>query len=203
MSIRCTANSTGVTSGGSLTIAGGVSIGKDTITNGIMYLNNTSDSVNNSTGALIVAGGIAVQKNISVQGNLNITGTFSSTGGFKQHPADFTVNISNTNNTVLVNVLSAKQFIQSNESTLYIAFQVIPVSSEVITSFEFKVPDRTNFGYKYDAICSINGFINSTNEMLGNMMITAVPSTDRCIAKFTAGSTGQHIVNVIVQYTNS
>lgn len=82
VSIDCTVDATTISNGGSLTIAGGVSIAKTLIVNDIVYKNpasanntfgnlvlvSTTPSSNISVGSLIVAGGISIQTTYNATG---------------------------------------------------------------------------------------------------------------------------------------
>jgi uncharacterized small protein (DUF1192 family) len=82
---------------GSLVVSGsgGASIGGDLYVGGTLYYNGivitgTTQSVNPSTGALIVPGGVGVGKNLNVGGDLNVAGDLEVTGTIKSNFFDYT-----------------------------------------------------------------------------------------------------------------
>jgi hypothetical protein len=72
ISINHTSVATSVTSGGSLTIAGGVGIHKNVMVGGDIACFSTTNSIDTSTGALVVSGGIAIQKDVNVGGKMTV-----------------------------------------------------------------------------------------------------------------------------------
>ena len=75
-----TDDSTGTTSSSSVQIDGGVGIVKKLFVGGQTKIEDTTDSTDKDTGALIVEGGVGIEKNLNVGINVDITGTLDVTG---------------------------------------------------------------------------------------------------------------------------
>lgn len=74
-----TSDATSVNDGGSFTSHGGVSIQKNLLVGDKVRIYSTEESINLSSGALVVSGGLAVQKTLAVGGLLTMSGTQKST----------------------------------------------------------------------------------------------------------------------------
>lgn len=66
--------------GGSFTVAGGISIGKNANIGGDVVIYSTTDSSNVSTGAVLIAGGVGISGNVNVLGNTQIIGNLTVNG---------------------------------------------------------------------------------------------------------------------------
>lgn len=83
--------------GGALTIAGGVGIGSNMYIGGDVFMKSTTESVDVSTGSLIINGGVAISKNLNVLGNTLIVGNLTVNG--------LTTSIDTTNTVIKDNLL--------------------------------------------------------------------------------------------------
>lgn len=97
LSINSTENSLNSTVGGALSIYGGQSIAKDLNIGGTLYIRNTEESYNSSTGSVMVYGGVAIHKNLNVVGNTTINGNLYVNGS--------TTNIETTNTVLNDNLI--------------------------------------------------------------------------------------------------
>ena len=80
LTIKCTTNSTMLSSGGAITIYGGASINKDVFIGGMTLISSTAISNNQNQGALVVNGGVGITGNLNILGNTVITGNLSING---------------------------------------------------------------------------------------------------------------------------
>lgn len=80
ISISNTINASSLQNGGSLTLAGGASIGKDVYMGGNVSILSSTQSDDVSTGALLISGGVGVSGNINVLGNAVIVGNLTVRG---------------------------------------------------------------------------------------------------------------------------
>ena len=80
LSINSTEVATNVSNGGSLTMRGGASIGKNMFVGGDVVLLSSTPSSNVSNGALLVIGGVGISGNMNVLGNTTITGNLTVNG---------------------------------------------------------------------------------------------------------------------------
>lgn len=83
--------------GGALTIAGGVGIGSNMYIAGDVFMKSTTESIDVSTGSLIIKGGVAISKNLNVLGNTLIVGNLTVNGS--------TTSIDTTNTVIKDNLL--------------------------------------------------------------------------------------------------
>lgn len=96
LSINCTNNVLNISQGGSLTVAGGVSISKNMMIGGNITILSTSQSNNIGSGALIINGGLGVNSNVNIGGNTIINGDLIVNGN--------TINISTENTSIKDNI---------------------------------------------------------------------------------------------------
>lgn len=96
LSLECSENVMNISQGGSLTVAGGASIGKNMFIGGHVTILSTSQSNNMASGALVVNGGLGVMSNINIGGNAVINGDLIVKGN--------TTNISTENTSIKDNV---------------------------------------------------------------------------------------------------
>jgi hypothetical protein len=92
LSINSTENSENSSVGGSLSVYGGQSISKDLNIGGSIFIHSTQQSIDVSTGSLIVKGGVGIWKNVNIHGNTSINGDLYVNG---------TTTSLNSSNTVL------------------------------------------------------------------------------------------------------
>lgn len=97
LNINCTTNASNVSNGGSLTVAGGVSLASDVYIGGNIHLMSTTISNNNGSGALIVNGGAGITGNVNVGGNVIVTGNLTVNGS--------TTNVQTVNTTITDNIM--------------------------------------------------------------------------------------------------
>ena len=109
ITIMGTSNSSSCTSG-ALVVAGGVGICKDLFIDGIITVNNPTESTTPSNGSLVVRGGVGISGDLNVAGSIN---------------ANFTHSVSNiSSNTTL-----SSEYIINVVSTFDITLDLPPVSS--------------------------------------------------------------------------
>lgn len=80
ITVQCTTNSTTLSSGGAVTIYGGLSVNKDTYIGGNVLISSTTSSNNQNQGALVVNGGFGITGNVNILGNTVITGNLAING---------------------------------------------------------------------------------------------------------------------------
>ena len=80
LSINSTQTATNVSNGGSLTLRGGLSIGRNMFIGGDVTFLSTTASTNVSNGALLIAGGVGISGNMNVLGDTTITGNLTVNG---------------------------------------------------------------------------------------------------------------------------
>ena len=80
LNINCTINSSNISIGGALTIAGGTSIKKDLFIGGDIHIESTTASNNINTGSIIVKGGVGISSDLHVGGNTIVTGNLIVNG---------------------------------------------------------------------------------------------------------------------------
>lgn len=80
LNINCTTNSSNISIGGALTIAGGTSIKKDLFIGGDIHIESTTASNNINTGSIIVKGGVGISSDLHVGGNTIVTGNLIVNG---------------------------------------------------------------------------------------------------------------------------
>jgi len=97
LNINCTTNSSNISIGGALTIAGGTSIKKDLFIGGNIHIESTTASNNINTGSLIAKGGVGISGDLHVGGNTVITGNLTINGS--------TTNVDTTNAIVKDNII--------------------------------------------------------------------------------------------------
>ena len=97
LSINCTTNSSNVSNGGSLTVAGGASFASDLYVGGNIHLMSTTVSDTSGNGALIVRGGAGITGNVNVGGNVTVTGNLTVNGS--------TTNVDTVNTTITDNIM--------------------------------------------------------------------------------------------------
>jgi len=97
ISINSTENSINGTVGGALSVYGGQSIAKDLNIGGKLYILNTDQSVDISSGSVIVHGGVGIWKNLNVNGNTTINGDLYVNGN--------TTSLSSTNTVLEDNIV--------------------------------------------------------------------------------------------------
>lgn len=97
LSIKNTDGAISISNGGSMTIAGGISISKNVFIGGDIVFSSTTASNNTTTGALLISGGVGIAGNINVSGNALINGNLTVNGT--------TTSIDSTNTVIKDNVL--------------------------------------------------------------------------------------------------
>ncbi|NDC94944.1 hypothetical protein EB077_06545 [bacterium] len=80
LSIQCSQNSTNVSSGGGLTVEGGVAVSQDMYIGGKVTICNTTASNDISSGSLVVYGGVGITGNTNIGGNTIIAGNLTVNG---------------------------------------------------------------------------------------------------------------------------
>lgn len=80
ISINCTENATSSTSGGGVSIAGGLGIAKDVYISGISRFMNTEETFNLETGSVMMHGGVVIKKSLNIGGDAIITGDLTVHG---------------------------------------------------------------------------------------------------------------------------
>ena len=79
-SFTCTQNASNVSSGGAVTVVGGLAISKDTYIGGDLRVVSSTESLNCSTGAVMVSGGVGIGGALNVLGNTIIGGNLTVNG---------------------------------------------------------------------------------------------------------------------------
>jgi hypothetical protein len=80
LSIQGSQDATSLTNGGSITVVGGVSLGKQLFVGGNVQILSTTISNNVSSGALLIAGGVGVSGALNVLGNTVLNGNLTVKG---------------------------------------------------------------------------------------------------------------------------
>jgi len=80
ISISCSQDSSSLENGGSLTVAGGASIAKNTFIGGDVTIYSTKESNDVSTGSVIISGGVGISGNLNVLGNTLVVGNLTVKG---------------------------------------------------------------------------------------------------------------------------
>ena len=194
VNINSSTNSTNLISGGALTIQGGTSIIKDTYIGGQLFIKNTTNSNNYSTGAVIVDGGVGIKGSLNVfgnsifYGNLDILGTTTSI---------HTTNTVLTDNTILLNSaptgtadagVLTERYQTTNNSGLgdivndieYTPFTL--ASQSGLTSTEIKLPTNASSSDNYYNnwwIRVTNGFsINQVRQIVSYIGSSKIATID-------------------------
>ncbi len=76
-----TENSVGLGSGGSLTVLGGASVGKDLYVGGSINVKSTIGSDSATSGSVILSGGIGITENVNIGQELTVNGAFNFNNG--------------------------------------------------------------------------------------------------------------------------
>lgn len=190
------------------------------LSTGQVFLSSTDATTSNSTGALRLVGGLGISNTTNATSSTN-GGSFTTAGGASiaqdayiggnltvngtvtlgvSTPSITTSNNINITGTVTVN--TNKLIANGNERTLSINFRFTPTTSEILTSFEFTVPEITSFTNVYDIIISANGYRNDTDPInIENQIGFAVTGTNRAKMKMTSGGTDIHTISIIARYT--
>ena len=82
LSVRSTESATSATSGGGLTVDGGVAVSKNVIVAGDVLFTSTTQSTDMSNGSLIVYGGVSVEKDTNIYGNLVVDQEITTNSSF-------------------------------------------------------------------------------------------------------------------------
>jgi hypothetical protein len=99
ITVNTTTDSSGIGTGGSATILGGLAVSK-TVYTGNAVITTTTDSTDSSTGALQVKGGAGILGNVFIEKNLTINGDFTVNG---THNLINSTDIEIENNTMTLN----------------------------------------------------------------------------------------------------
>ena len=119
-----TSTQNAVSTTASLIVNGGVLVNKDSIFNGIIYLYNTSNSNNLSSGALQINGGVSINNNVSLGGIMTIfnstssinssVGSFISLGGISIQNTTDATGFSNGGALTILGGATVKQTLYAN-----------------------------------------------------------------------------------------
>jgi hypothetical protein len=101
LSIMCTEQASSTTSGGSLTVDGGLAVNKDVFVGGDVHLLSTTQSTNKDTGALVVSGGVGISENINVDGSGVVNGVLTTNNTFNYNGGSTFDKIWNTTGSTL------------------------------------------------------------------------------------------------------
>lgn len=80
VSVSCSVDSTSLTDGGAMTVAGGQSVSKQLLVGGDVTIFSSTASNNVSSGALLVHGGVGITGNMNLLGNAVINGNLTVSG---------------------------------------------------------------------------------------------------------------------------
>lgn len=139
----------------------------------------------------------------SILSSLNVTGDTTLSGkliGINSIPTISGIaNISNI--TTAPTQLNSKMDSFDSDRTLYISFSLNPTSGGLTTSFSFSLPELTTITNKYDIISSIQGWHNSSDVNLENMVCLGDTVNHKAVVKFTSVDSGLHIIQLVIRYT--
>lgn len=102
-SVVITSNLSSNSTSASLTVDGGILVQRDSNMNGILRINNTTNSSNTSSGSLIISGGVGIYENLNLNGLMTIYNTTSSNSSSGSMIMYGGLNIQNTTNSVNIN----------------------------------------------------------------------------------------------------
>jgi len=190
--------------------------------NGIITMSSTKNSINSSTGALVVNGGVSIScsanaVNITNGGSLTVVGG-SSIGkdlyiggsvyvdGFINVASSVvtpSITFSNPINCTLGGYSNSKLLPVVKEAMLSFSFTIIPSVSGERCYIEFSVPNRTTiFDNRTEIIASISGYTDDTNIVpIFNTACFGVKNETRALVTFQSVSTSIHYFTVIARYT--
>jgi hypothetical protein len=101
ISINETSIATSLTNGGGLTLAGGASIKQNIIVGGDIVCFSTTDSIDTSTGALVVSGGVGILGDLNMYGKMTVDKSFTLNDKFNYNGGGlFDVIVNDTANPV-------------------------------------------------------------------------------------------------------
>lgn len=160
----------------------------------------TENSVNVSNGsALSVGGGASIGKDLYIGGNIYVSGIVAAAGSVSTPSISFSntqgCSISTYNNSNLITI--------SNQGLLTFYIEVLPESSSTNCSFEFALPSRTtNLTHRLDLISSISGYTDDTNlTSIFNMLSVGKVGTTNGFVKFHSASTNIHFITIYCRYS--
>ena len=156
--------------GGTLNVTGistlGATTGATVATDGIVTVNNVTNSTNKDTGALIVKGGVGIALNTHVGGTLNVTdvSTLGATTGATVD-ADGIVTVNNVTNST------------DKDSGSLIVKGGVGIALNTNMYGTLSVNDQTTLGgttgaiVSSDGIVTVNNVTNSTNKDTGSLIV--------------------------------
>jgi hypothetical protein len=203
-------------SNGNIVLSGG-----NVIINPISQYNNTTVSINSSSGSLVIKGGIsinstensvsytsggcltiaggaAIGKDLYIGGSLYVNGAAVSNAVTSP-----TMTFYNTINSTVVSYGNVKLININNELTLSFYVLVTPTIASENTEIEFDLPLKiTNLINALDTISYISGYMDNINTIvLYNILSIGKTGTIRNKIKFQSASTGIHYLQVVIKYT--
>ena len=176
VSISSTENSLNSTVGGALSVYGGQSISKDLNIGGKLIIHSTDQSINVSTGVVLVSGGVGITKNVNIGGNITINGDLFVLGTTNSLDTN---NVVFNDNLIILNAVPSglrdsgfiiKRYQQDNNSgfgdivneNVYISFQIPNQSGMANTEIKLSnSASAVNDYYKNWWIKITSGFSNN------------------------------------------
>ena len=137
--------------------------------------------------------------NVQFDGDLNVTGTITSGEEGVTEPSAPT-----TSNLVNVGTIDNRSIVLVTNGVyrfLHITYEINPTAADTTTEFQFVLPDVvTNLVNKYQVVGTISGYVDADEEIIGNMVVVGVTGTFKAKVKFTSASTGDHLLQMHIQY---
>ena len=173
------------------------------------------DSINSSTGSVILNGGLSIKNSTNSVSGIE-GGSFTCAGGgafdgdlyvngnlFLNGISSPTLTFNNTGNFSSMSYGNSKLQIISNEALLSFWLKVIPITSNIDNLLNFNIPEKiNNIVDVYDLNSSINGFTNDSQLIsIFNTICGGVSGTTTGIIKFQSNNNvSSHNFSILCRY---
>jgi hypothetical protein len=181
--------------GSTTTVSSNIHFNRDTTSDGIITINNTTNSTS-SSGSLTVKGGLSISKDAWINGDLYVSGNVL---GFVSSP---TLNLIATINCSISLYSNVNLIKISNVNELSFNVQVIPVLGSENTEFEFTLPGLVNnLTSRFDCISYASGYTDNSVIILQNILCFGKTGDTKAVVKFQSVSSAVHYIQVTCKYT--